>query len=35
MGKISCIHGDTVFTNILINEYEKIKFDMRGQLGDN
>ena len=35
MGKISCIHGDTVFTNILINEYEKIKFiDMRGQLGD-
>ena len=34
-GKISCIHGDTVFTNILINEYEKIKFiDMRGKLGD-
>ena len=34
-GKISCIHGDTVFTNILINEHEKIKFiDMRGQVGN-
>ena len=34
-GKISCIHGDTVFTNILINQYEKIKFiDMRGQQGN-
>ena len=34
-GKISCIHGDTVFTNILINEQEKIKFiDMRGQQGN-
>jgi aminoglycoside phosphotransferase len=34
-GKLSCIHGDTVFTNILINEHDKIKFiDMRGQLGD-
>ena len=33
-GKISCIHGDTVFTNILINHQEKIKFiDMRGQQG--
>lgn len=34
-GKISCIHGDTVFTNILINEHEKVKFiDMRGQQGN-
>jgi len=34
-GKISCIHGDTVFTNILVNNYEKIKFiDMRGIQGD-
>ena len=32
-GQISCIHGDPVFTNILINEHEKIKFiDMRGKL---
>jgi hypothetical protein len=31
-GNIVCIHGDTVFTNILINQYEKIKFiDMRGK----
>ena len=29
-----CIHGDTVFTNILVNQYDKIKFiDMRGQQG--
>ena len=33
-GKICVIHGDTVFTNILINNYDKIKFiDMRGKLG--
>lgn len=29
------IHGDPVFTNIIINEYGKIKFiDMRGKIGD-
>jgi capsule biosynthesis phosphatase len=29
------IHGDPVFTNIIINEYGKIKFiDMRGKVGD-
>ena len=29
------IHGDPVFTNIIINQYGKIKFiDMRGKLGD-
>lgn len=34
-GKISCIHGDTVFTNILINEHAKVKFiDMRGKQGN-
>jgi capsule biosynthesis phosphatase len=34
-GKISVIHGDTVLTNIIINEYDKIKFiDMRGKMGD-
>lgn len=34
-GKISIIHGDTVMTNILINNYEKIKFiDMRGKCDD-
>lgn len=34
-GKIACIHGDSVFTNILINEHEKIKFiDMRGEQGN-
>jgi capsule biosynthesis phosphatase len=33
-GKISVIHGDTVLTNIIINEYNKIKFiDMRGKMG--
>tara|TARA_X000000950_G_C13906568_1_gene657123 strand:- start:1995 stop:3908 length:1914 start_codon:yes stop_codon:yes gene_type:complete len=33
-GKISVIHGDTVLTNIIINEYNKLKFiDMRGQIG--
>lgn len=34
LGKHVCIHGDTVFTNILVNQYDKIKFiDMRGQQG--
>jgi aminoglycoside phosphotransferase len=33
-GKLSVIHGDTVLTNIIINEYKKIKFiDMRGKIG--
>ena len=31
----SVIHGDTVLTNILINNFGKIKFiDMRGKIGD-
>lgn len=35
LGKISCIHGDPVLTNILINNHGKIKFiDMRGKIGD-
>ena len=34
-GKLRVIHGDTVMTNIIINNYDKIKFiDMRGKLGD-
>ena len=34
MGRISVIHGDAVFTNILINDLGKIKFiDMRGKCG--
>lgn len=34
-GRRCVIHGDPVFTNILINQYGKIKFiDMRGKLGD-
>lgn len=34
-GHISVIHGDTVMTNILINNFGKIKLiDMRGQMGD-
>lgn len=34
-GKVSVIHGDTVMTNILINNFGKIKFiDMNGKLGD-
>lgn len=34
-GKCRVIHGDTVMTNILINQNGKIKFiDMRGKLGD-
>lgn len=33
-GKISVIHGDTVMTNIIINNFYKIKFiDMRGKIG--
>lgn len=33
-GKLSCIHGDAVFSNIIINTSGKIKFiDMRGELG--
>jgi capsule biosynthesis phosphatase len=35
-GKETVIHGDTVFTNIIINNNNKIKFiDMRGKVGDN
>lgn len=34
-GNSVIIHGDTVMTNILINNFGKIKFiDMRGKLGD-
>jgi len=34
-GKKSVIHGDSVFSNILIDNFGKIKFiDMRGKLGD-
>lgn len=34
-GVETVIHGDTVLTNIIINEFGKIKFvDMRGKLGD-
>ena len=34
-GKLTCIHGDPVFSNILINKYHKVKFiDMRGAQGD-
>lgn len=33
MGKKTVIHGDPVMTNILINDYDKIKFiDMRGNI---
>ena len=35
MGKIGVIHGDPVFTNIIVNKYEKIKFiDMRGKINN-
>ena len=35
LGKIRIIHGDPVFTNIIINNYGKIKFiDMRGKIGE-
>jgi capsule biosynthesis phosphatase len=34
-GKQTIIHGDPVFTNIIINDYGKIKFiDMRGKVGN-
>lgn len=34
-GKQSIIHGDAVFTNIIINNFGKVKFiDMRGKLGN-
>lgn len=34
-GVCTVIHGDPVFTNILINDYGKIKYiDMRGKIGD-
>lgn len=34
-GRLSCIHGDPVFSNIMINQHDKIKFiDMRGLQGD-
>lgn len=34
-GKQVMIHGDTVMTNIMINNHDKIKFfDMRGKIGD-
>lgn len=34
-GKNVVIHGDPVFTNIIINKYGKIKFiDMRGKIGN-
>lgn len=35
LGKKKVIHGDPVFTNIIINNFEKIKFiDMRGKIGN-
>ena len=35
LGRKKVIHGDPVFTNIIINCYGKIKFiDMRGKVGD-
>lgn len=35
-GLCTIIHGDTVMTNIMINNLDKIKFiDMRGKLGNN
>jgi len=33
-GQLAIIHGDSVFTNIMINQFGKIKFiDMRGKVG--
>jgi capsule biosynthesis phosphatase len=33
-GRVCCIHGDAVMSNILLNNHGKIKFiDMRGKLG--
>ena len=35
-GKQTIIHGDPVLSNIIINQYDKIKFiDMRGKMGSN
>lgn len=35
LGKMAIIHGDPVLTNILINQFGKIKFiDMRGRIGN-
>jgi capsule biosynthesis phosphatase len=35
MGKKCVIHGDPVLTNVLINQFGKVKLiDMRGQIGD-
>lgn len=35
LGEMCVIHGDPVFTNILINQFGKIKLiDMRGKVGD-
>ncbi len=35
LGRKTVIHGDPVFTNIIINNYGKIKFiDMRGKVGE-
>ena len=35
LGNKTLIHGDTVFTNILVNQFGKIKFiDMRGKSGE-
>ena len=35
MGKRVIVHGDPVLTNVLINQFGKIKFiDMRGKVGD-
>jgi capsule biosynthesis phosphatase len=34
-GQLAVIHGDTVLTNIMINQFGKIKFiDMRGKIGE-
>lgn len=35
MGQMSVIHGDPVFTNLFVNQYDKIKFiDMRGVINN-
>jgi hypothetical protein len=35
VSRFTCVHGDPVFTNILVNKYNKIKFiDPRGCIGD-
>lgn len=34
-GNLSVVHGDPVFTNIIVNKYDDIKFiDMRGKIGN-